>query len=167
MNSTRFRLLLLLLACTSTAIVGAALTLQHYERLAPCPLCILQRYGFLWMGLFAFVAAALGPGSGARVMAGVGALGGFAGFAVAVKHVWVLYHPAISCGIDPVENFVNALPMAHWLPSVFYANGDCSAELPDILGLQIPVWSMLWLFTLATCLALFALRRVRRAAAWA
>lgn len=148
---------------TSFAMVGTAVTLQYYEHLLPCPLCILQRYGFLWMGVFALVAALAGPGTLSRISAGVAALGGFAGFGVAAKHVWVLYHPAVSCGIDPVENFVNALPMSRWVPALFYANGDCTAELPPVLGLQIPLWSLIWLFTLAACCTAMALRGSRRA----
>ena len=66
------------------------------------------------------------------------------GAAVAGKQVWLLSHPETSCGIDPLETWINQFQLAQGLPWLFKADGLCSAKLPAILGLQVPEWSLVW-----------------------
>ena len=82
-----------------------------------------------------------------------------AGAAVAGRHVYVLYNPSVSCGLDPVEDFVNSLPPAQWLPQAFFADGACGAKLPPLFGLDIPEWSLVWLVALALTAVLLSWRR--------
>jgi protein dithiol:quinone oxidoreductase len=98
-------------------------------------------------------------GSLARSGLWVSALLSAAGAAVAGRHVYVLYNPSVSCGLDPVEDFVNSLPPAQWLPQAFFADGTCGAKLPPVLGLDIPEWSLLWLVVLTLTAVLLSLRR--------
>ena len=150
--------LLFLLSYLCFGLVAVALYLQHVERLAPCPLCILQRYAFAGAGVF-FLLSGLFGGALARSGLWVSALIAGAGAAVAARHVYVVYHPSVSCGIDVVEDFVNSLPPAQWLPQVFFADGACGAKLPPIFGLGIPEWSLLWLTVLVLISVLLSWRR--------
>ena len=150
--------LLFLLSYLCFGLVAVALYLQHAERLAPCPLCILQRYAFVGAGMF-FLLSGLFGGALARSGLWVSALFAGAGAAVAARHVYVVYHPSVSCGIDVVEDFVNSLPPAQWLPQVFFADGACGAKLPPIFGLGIPEWSLLWLTALVLISVLLSWRR--------
>ena len=150
--------LLFLLSYLCFGLVAVALYLQHVERLAPCPLCILQRYAFAGAGVF-FLLSGLFGGALARSGLWVSALIAGAGAAVAARHVYVVYHPSVSCGIDVVEDFVNSLPPAQWLPQVFFADGACGAKLPPIFGLGIPEWSLLWLIGLVLISVLLSRRR--------
>ena len=139
----------------SFVLVLAALYTQHYDGLAPCPLCILQRYAYLLMSFVCLLAAILPPTGLRRATLVVAGLFGLTGVGFAARNVWVLHNPGSSCGIDPVENFVNAMLPAKWLPSVFYSSGDCSTLLPPLLGLQLPEWSLIWLVILtAACFVL-------------
>ena len=150
--------LLFLLSYLCFGLVAVALYLQHVERLAPCPLCILQRYAFAGAGVF-FLLSGLFGGALARSGLWVSALLAGAGAAVAARLVYVVYHPSVSCGIDVVEDFVNSLPPAQWLPQVFFADGACGAKLPPIFGLGIPEWSLLWLSVLVVISLLLSWRR--------
>ncbi len=150
--------LLFLLSYLCFGLVAVALCLQHVERLAPCPLCILQRYAFAGAGVF-FLLSGLFGGALARSGLWLAALIAGAGAAVAARHVYVVYHPSVSCGIDVVEDFVNSLPPAQWLPQVFFADGACGAKLPPIFGLGIPEWSLLWLIVLVLISVLLSWRR--------
>ncbi|HEY9192802.1 MAG TPA: disulfide bond formation protein B [Methyloversatilis sp.] len=150
--------LLFLLSYLCFGLVATALYLQHVERLAPCPLCILQRYAFVGAGVF-FLLSGLFGGALARSGLWVSALLAGAGAAVAARHVYVVYHPSVSCGIDVVEDFVNSLPPAQWLPQVFFADGACGAKLPPIFGLGIPEWSLFWLTALTLISVLLSWRR--------
>jgi disulfide bond formation protein DsbB len=66
------------------------------------------------------------------------------GAGVALYQLYVIEHPDIKCGADPIQTAVNNLPFANWLPSVFSAEGMCGAYYDPILGLSIPEWSLVW-----------------------
>jgi len=147
----------LLIAILSFAMVGAALYLQHVEGYQPCPLCVMQRFAFVGIGIFSLLAAIA---QNIRTLwQGLGMLSGVAGIAVAGYHVSLLLNPKASCGIDPLENWVNQLPSARLLPQLFYSDGLCTAPLPPLLGLSIPAWSLIWLVILTLTLAVGLIRR--------
>lgn len=59
------------------------------------------------------------------------------------------------CGIDLLENCVNAVPPApaRRLPQVLHVDGLCTVPLPPILGPEIPTWSLVWFGVLMAALA--------------
>lgn len=138
--------------------LAAALYMQHGQGLQPCTMCIIQRYAFLWMGLCAFVALVL-PFRPVQILASVtGILGAIGGLVAATRNLWVLSHPEILCGRDPIEMFLNGLPTAQWSPKVFAVYGLCSDPIPPLFGLALPAWSIIGLVVLAALLG-FAIRR--------
>ena len=138
---TSYRLWYAALLLMCVAPLAAAEYLQRWLDIAPCPLCVMQRYGFWVMGLFALFGLLLGRLP--RWADFLAALSGLAGAAVAAYHVSILMRPSAQCGVDPVENFVNRLPMAQWWPEMFAASGFCNAKLPLIFGLSFPVWGLI------------------------
>jgi disulfide bond formation protein DsbB len=149
---------LLIVAAVSVGLVGFALYLQHVKQMQPCPLCILQRYAFLAAALICLIAAFL-PATAARIGSGLAAVAALVGAGIAVHHVWIIAHPGVSCGIDPLETSLNKIPTATLMPYLFKADGLCSDALDPILGLQIPQWSLLWFTVLAVFLIWSALKR--------
>lgn len=149
-------LLVLLAAVVS---IGIALYMQHGKGLQPCTMCIIQRYAFVWMALCALFALIL-PFRPARILLSVaGIIGALGGAVAAVRNLWVMNHPEILCGRDPVELFLNGLPTAQWLPKVFMALGLCSDPIPPLLGLALPTWSLIGLIVLGGLLGLAIRRR--------
>ena len=140
---TSYRLWYAALLLMCVAPLAAAEYLQRWLDIAPCPLCVMQRYGFWVMGLFALFGLLMGRLP--RWADFLAALSGLAGAAVAAYHVSILMRPSAQCGVDPVENFVNRLPMAQWWPEMFAASGFCNAKLPLIFGLSFPVWGLITL----------------------
>lgn len=139
----RERRLYLLLGSICLALLGGALYLQHGLGEDPCPLCVLQRYAYLLIAIFAF-GGAMARGwrciTVARWLVGLTALGG----AIAAGDlIWVQHNPMVSCGYDAVEAFVDALPPSRWLPSVFKVQGMCQTVYPPLLGLSLPVWALI------------------------
>ena len=151
MNSTRY----LYISLFSLALVVFAVILQQvgYQEISflPCPLCILQRVGYLGVAISCFLAVGIAPLR--KLFHGLAALSAAYGVSVAAHQVWLLSHPETSCGIDPLETWINQFQLAQGLPWLFKADGLCSAKLPAILGLQVPEWSLFWftvLFLLLT-----------------
>ena len=49
-----------------SGLIGFGLYLQHAQGLEPCPMCILQRYAFVAIGVIALAAAVHNPATKAR-----------------------------------------------------------------------------------------------------
>jgi disulfide bond formation protein DsbB len=155
----RSRFVLLTISLISFALVGVALYLQHAHDMLPCPLCVIQRYAFLGIGLAALVGAL---GNKIRAGTGVALLAALGGLGTVGKHLYVLANPGFSCGIDPMETMLNKIPTATMLPWLFKAEGLCENATDGIFGLSIPQWSAVW-FMLLTIGLVWVLVRQRRA----
>lgn len=139
----RERSLLVLLGFICLALVAGALYLQYFRHEDPCPLCIMQRYFYLLIAIFAFLGARLRGWRGVRLLEVLAVLSAAAGIATAAKHVYVQANPGFSCGFDALQPLVDSLPPAQWLPGVFKVAGLCETAYPPILGLTLPMWSLL------------------------
>ncbi|ACC69903.1 disulfide bond formation protein B [Paraburkholderia phymatum] len=139
----RERSLLVLLGLVCLALVGGALYLQFVEHEDPCPLCIIQRYFYLLIAIFAFLGARMRGWTGVRLLEVLALLSALGGLLTAARHVYVQSHPNFSCGFDALQPIVDGLPPAHWLPSVFKVAGLCETPYPPILGISLPGWSLI------------------------
>lgn len=156
----RSRSALLAISLISFALIGAALYLQHAKDMLPCPLCVIQRYLFLGVGIAALAGALsdkIRAGAAVALLAALGGLG------VVGKHLYVLANPGFSCGIDPMETTLNKIPTAEFMPWMFRAEGLCENAGDALLGLSIPQWSAVWFVLLTLALVWVLVRQARRA----
>lgn len=138
----RERRYLVLLGIICLALLGGALYLQIALGEAPCPLCILQRYAFLFIAIFAFLGAAMPGKRGVTLFEALVVISALGGLAAAGQHAWVLAHPMESCGVDILQPIVDGLPLARLLPLVFEVQGFCTTPYPPILGLSLAQWAL-------------------------
>lgn len=131
------------LAVVALALVGGALYLQFFKQEAPCPLCILQRYAYLSIAIFALIGAAFKRWRGICIAQGLILLAALGGIAAAGWQVWTQLTPSFSCGVDTLRPIVDSLPFAKILPQVFQVQGLCETPYPPLLGLSLPQWSLL------------------------
>lgn len=157
----RERSLLVLLGLICLALVAGALYLQYFLHEDPCPLCIIQRYFFLLIAIFAFLGARFNGWRGVRLLEVLAALSALAGIVTAARHVYVQANPGFSCGFDALQPVVDSLPPAHWLPGVFKVAGLCETAYPPILGLTLPQWSLVAFVVAFIPLALSLVRQRR------
>ncbi len=155
---TSSRPVLLCVALGAIALLGVGLYLQLALKMQPCPLCVLQRYAFAVLAIGCLAGALMQRGAHA-VMAGFGIVAALTGAGIAGWHLWIKAHPAVSCGIDPLETSLNTIPTARLFPTLFQADGLCTTDYPPILGLSIPQWSLLWFVVFAIALATVLLQR--------
>ena len=132
------------LACAS--LLALALYLQEQEGLEPCPMCILQRYAFLVVGIIALAGAIHGPrGIALKIYGALLAIFSMVGGGVAMRHSYLQHFPPKfeSCGTD-LEFIVNTFPISQALPKIFAGTGSCSKVDWTLLGLSIPEWVIVW-----------------------
>jgi disulfide bond formation protein DsbB len=161
MNKSQY----LYLSLLSLALVIFAVILQQvgYQGVSflPCPLCILQRVGYLAIAIFCLLAVGIWPLR--KWFHGLAILAAGYGLSVAAHQVWLLSHPENSCGIDPLETWINQFQLVQGLPWLFKADGLCSAQLPAILGLQVPEWSLFWFGIFLIILVMSFFKKPKRA----
>jgi len=138
------------------ALLGFALFVQYIgwegELYAPCPLCILQRVAYLGVAMMCL--AAYFSDVLRRFFHALASVFSLFGLGVVFRHIWVIYHPTVSCGLDPLEVWINQWAIVRWFDWLLKADGLCSAPLPPILGLTVPFWSLVWLTAITTILLL-------------
>jgi disulfide bond formation protein DsbB len=125
-------------------LLGVAFYMEHVMGLEPCPLCWLQRFGFMGVGLVSFVAALHGPRQlGVRIYGLLLAVTAGAGLGTAGRQLWLQNLPADqvpACG-PSVEYMLDVLPLAEVLTTALRGTGDCAAVVWRFLGLSIPGWT--------------------------
>ena len=134
---------------------------QYQAFLDPCPLCIFQRIGFMWIGLVALLAAIHNPARAGRVVYSLAmVLGAGLGASVSGRHVWLQNLPpdqVPECG--PGLNYMlETLPLSEVLAKVFIGDGNCAEIHWTFLGLSMPGWTLLWFIGLAIVTLWFTFR---------
>ncbi|HEA54173.1 hypothetical protein LCGC14_0637910 [marine sediment metagenome] len=137
-------------------LLGVAFYMQYVMGLEPCPLCWLQRFGFMGAGLVSLVAALHGPKQlGLRVYGLLLAVTAGAGLGMAVRQLWLQNLPADqvpACG-PSVDYMLEVLPWSDVLTTALRGTGDCAAVVWRFLGLSIPGWTAIF-FVLLVILGL-------------
>jgi disulfide bond formation protein DsbB len=147
MNDTallrRERHLLVLLGLVCVGLLAGALYMQIVEHEDPCTLCVIQRYFFALIAIFAFLGATMKNWRAITVLETLIAIAAVGGIASAVRHVYIQLNPGFSCGFDALQPMVDSLPPAHWLPVVFKVGGLCETVYPPIFGILLPGWALI------------------------
>jgi disulfide bond formation protein DsbB len=159
------RRVLALVGIACLAMLGFGLYLQHVVGLDPCPMCIVQRYAVLLVGLIAGLTALahrrglLLGGSLLMVLAA-----GFGAF-TAARQSWLQWYPPeiASCGRD-FYGMIETFPLQRVIPMIFRGSGDCSKIDWTFLGASLANWSFLWLgfFTVVGLVLVAKLARRRQ-----
>ncbi len=155
--------LVVFLSCAM--LLGFALYNQYVDFLEPCPLCILQRLAFFWMGLFALLAVLHNPAQmGLRVYAWLMTAGALFGAAIAARHVWLQNLPAgevPECG--PGLNYMlDNFPLLEVVATVMKGSGSCAEVKWTLMGMSMPMWTFVWYTGLGLGTLWFTYRKTRQ-----
>jgi disulfide bond formation protein DsbB len=130
-----------LTAIVIVSMAFAMLFLEEHLGLAPCPLCMTQRFFIVLVGFFALIGGLHNPsGWGRRVYGTLCTISAAAGGAVAARHVWLQHLPADevpACG-PSLEYMLDTLPFSETLNIVMMGDGNCADTVWTFLGLSIP-----------------------------
>lgn len=131
----------LAVVCAAMLAFGI-LYLQNVVGLEPCPMCIVQRYALIVVGVFCALAA-LSAKPGAWRLWGLLAVGTAAfGAFTAARQSWLQWNPPefATCGRD-LYGMIESFPLQRVIPMIFKGGGDCSAVDWTLLGGTIANWS--------------------------
>ena len=158
------RLIYLAIFLACAGLIGFALYLQHSLGLEPCPMCILQRYAFIVVGVIALAAAIHNPALlGRRIYSALLAIMAATGGGVAIRHVNLEHNPPkiFDCGAD-VGFVLESFPLTEALPMIFRGTGDCTKVPWRFLSLSIAEWSLVCFVCLIVAAVIAAMIKPHR-----
>jgi disulfide bond formation protein DsbB len=128
------------LACLGMLLFG--MYLQHVVGLEPCPMCIVQRYVMVLIGLVALLGAVVSGRTASLTVGSVLVLLAGGGAYVAARQTWLQWYPpeVVSCGRD-FYGMIETFPLQRAIPMIFKGGGDCSKVDWTFLGGSIANWS--------------------------
>ena len=150
------------LICAGMLAFGI-LYLQNVVGLEPCPMCIVQRYALIVVGVFAALAAFSKGPAGWRLWGILGvAMAAFGAF-TAARQSWLQWNPPefATCGRD-FYGMIESYSLSRAIPMIFRGSGDCTAVDWTFLGGSIANWSFVC-FVLIGVVLLALLARSRKA----
>lgn len=136
------RRLFFLLAALCACMLAFGLYLQLRAGLNPCPMCIVQRYAVISVGV---LAALVGSSNKRGVhLSGTVLLivaSGFGAF-VAARQSWLQWYPpeVATCGRD-FYGMIESFPLNRAIPMIFRGSGDCAKVDWTFLGGSLANWS--------------------------
>jgi protein dithiol:quinone oxidoreductase len=133
-------------------LIGAALLFQYRMGLEPCPLCIVQRWFVIAIGLTLLVGALHNPRRWGLRLYGVGvALLAVLGGVVSARHVWIEHQPpgtVAGCAAD-LDYMWQHFPMLKTITLLWAGTTDCATVTWRFLGLSMAAWLLLCFVGLA------------------
>ena len=139
--------------CVASVLI-AIFYMERVLHLAPCPLCILSRYVICIMGVIFF----MGLIDNRRfisqfVYTGINILFAVLGIAIAGRHMWIQYHPSVTCSIGPVSKSVIG-----YITKAFAGSSDCAKNDWQFLGMTVPEQTLVLFagLTILLCIQVYA-----------
>lgn len=134
------------LGFTATVLLMAtAYYMQYGMGLEPCPLCMLQRFIMIVLGLTLLTAAIHNPAAhGRRVYAVLTIIIALCGLAAASRQTWLQYLPPerVPACAPEWEYLIDAFPLKDVLRTMFMGSGDCAKVTWTFLHLSIAEWML-------------------------
>lgn len=141
--------LLIFLGCTAALL--AALYLEYFMYMEPCPLCMTQRVFVVAVGVIALLAFLHNPAQrGRRIYAVLGLLLAVAGGYFSSRQLWLQSLPADqvpACG-PSVSYMFEVLPFTDTLKAMLHGDGNC-AEVDKLFGINLVVLTLITFIALA------------------
>lgn len=146
-------------------LLGLAYLLQYGYQLAPCPLCLFQRY-VLWIIAVVFLAAMMCQKTVGRIfysvlillLSGVGIL--LAGRQLWLQHLPLEQMPACTAGLERLLAYHSVFET---FGIVLTGSGECGLVEFRILGLSLAAWSfMAFIVIMLSVIIMLVLQKKRR-----
>jgi disulfide bond formation protein DsbB len=141
--SIRITNLIIFLGCVFLILMGVYM--EHVMKLLPCPLCITQRAFFDLIGVLGLIAFIHNPQTNARRWYAIaGIIAAIGGGYFAQHQLWLQSLPADqvpACGPGLAYMF-EVFPFMEAFKMLLQGDGTC-AHIEKILGLSIPMWSLI------------------------
>lgn len=136
----------------SLFLVSTSFVLQYYFHLEPCPLCIIDRVLVMILTIFYAAASIHNPDKfGQKIYSIIGFIISLLGILSASRHLWIIHLPpeqVPACG-PGIQYLFDTLPPHEALMLILQGSGECYENKSQLLGISIPLWTLLSFVLLA------------------
>ena len=140
----RYLFLLILLGCLT--LLSSAIFVEPFKSMDPCPMCMMQRWVFSAIGIFALIAILHNAEFiGQKIYAGTLAVFSMIGAGVAARQLWLQSLPeeqVPACG-PGIDYMLEVFPILEVIEMAIRGTGDCAKVQWTFLNLSIPGWSLI------------------------
>ena len=139
------RTLNLAACCGCILLLVAAIAMEYFWGLQPCPLCILQRIILVALGLLLMIAVLHNPRNWALRFYGFFiCMLALSGLWAAARQVWLEHQPASQKAIclPGLSYMVSYLPLKQVIQILFEGEESCGEVKWRLLGLSIANWTL-------------------------
>ena len=131
---------------------------QQKLGLAPCPLCMFQRFALASVAFFCLIGIIFNPRKfGSKLLALGATISSLIGLLIAGRQVWLQHLPADKvpeCGPD-LSYMLEMNPLFDVIQRVLAGSGECAEVQWTLLSFSMPEWMMLvFSFMLLICVRL-------------
>ena len=121
--------------------------IEYWKGIAPCPLCILQRFVLGCLGIL-FLIGAIFPFKklGLIIMGLLGFGFSMLGAFLAGRQIWIQHLPANQtpdCGVS-LQYMLHVLPIDQVAKKIFQGSSECSLISWTFWDLSLAQWSFIW-----------------------
>ncbi|MBV9575891.1 MAG: disulfide bond formation protein B [Gammaproteobacteria bacterium] len=138
----------------------SSLYLQFFDGFTPCPLCILQRIAFCFLGILFLGGIFLHSHFWGRLSINMLTIfTSLAGIIFSGRQIWLQHFPPqdpSECGVS-LQYMMQVLPMNQVITKIFAGSAECTQRGWEFLSLSMAEWTLVWfiLFFLFSCILLF------------
>jgi disulfide bond formation protein DsbB len=139
------------IALLAMALLATSYCFEYGVGLRPCPLCLLQRYSLMAVGVIFLVAAWHNPRRvGLRIYGIIGLLFAIGGAMAAGRQVWLQHQPlgTIDSCIPGIGYLFSILPAHKALAVIFSSSTNCAEISWQLWGITMPGWSLIFFVVL-------------------
>lgn len=130
-----------------TILLITSFYLQYIEGYIPCPLCMLQRFSFVLLGILFFIGVFTYRYFLARlIITGLCILTSISGIFFAARQIYLQQFPSADsseCGVS-LEYMLQILPPGEVFRKIFAGSAECVQRGFEFLHLNMAEWTLLW-----------------------
>lgn len=139
---------------------------QYAENMDPCPLCIFQRIGVLFVGIWFFLRGLHNPRTGSPwniIYSALGLISAILGGIISGRHVYIQNLPegeVPACG-PALDYLVEMLPVSEVISTVLAGDGECAKISWSFLNISMPGWVLIFFVVIAALMIFNIYRQLR------
>ena len=130
----------------SLIVLGASFYLQYVKGFEPCPLCLMQRLCIIFIIALSAVGLYRQKSAHRNTLVIMQFILVAAGLFFALRQLWLLSLPGdqIPACLPGLAILIHYFPWQDTVHALFWGSGDCTKIKWTLLGLSLPMWSMLY-----------------------
>lgn len=163
MTKRTFRSTQIVLLFITFIVIVSSFYFQYMIGLEPCPLCLMQRFSAIVLGMFYLMGICISTIKRSRIVCVFQIILAAFGLFFATRQLWLQSLPVDETPVcmPGLDVLIQYFPWKDVLHALFWGSGDCANVSWSWLGLSMPAWSALYFIFMLIASFVLLLRLTR------